>query len=54
MRHGERMILAKLREQGVPLDSPDADLQRACAEVVGPSICLRTAKRMRDRMGARQ
>ena len=46
----EQGILAKLREQGVPLNSPDDDLRRAFVNVVCPSVCLRGAQGMRARL----
>ena len=52
-RH-ERNILAKLRDMGIPLDSPDAELRRAFAEVVSPTKCFRLAVQMRDRTRAIQ
>lgn len=45
----ERNILAKLRDMGVPLDSPDEDLRRAFAEVVAPTACFRLACEMKER-----
>ena len=45
----EDMILAKLADMGIPLDSPDADLQRAFRDVVTPTRCFRLAMQMRDR-----
>ena len=45
----EDMILAKLADMGIPLDSPDADLRRAFRGVVTPTRCFRLAMQMRDR-----
>jgi len=50
----EEAILAKLADMGVPLDSLDADLRRAFAEVVSPTKCFRLACEMRDRTRAVQ
>jgi len=46
----EQAILAKLADMGIPLDSPDADLRRAFAEVVSPTKCFRLACEMWDRV----
>jgi len=46
----EQAILSKLADMGVPLNSPDADLRRAFAEVVSPTKCFRLACAMRDRL----
>ena len=48
----EQNILARLRDKGVPLDSPDAELKRAFVDTVSPTLCFRLACEMRERMRA--
>ena len=43
----ERLVLAKLAERGVELQSAsDAELREAFKDVAGPGLCFRAAKKL--------
>lgn len=45
----EALVLHKLREHGISIHSPDAELRKAFEGTVNPSTCLRVAQEIRAR-----